>query len=367
MRILIATDAYRPQVNGVVRTYERLAENVETLGASLTFLTPSDFRSIPCPTYPQIQLALPNFRRAADLIRAAEPDAIHIATEGPVGWMTRNYCLRTGMPFTTSFHTRFAEYVSSRWLMPESWVYGLQRRFHNAGAGTMVATQSLASDLSQRGFRKLLPWTRGVDTNLFRPRPVRRFGDEPVFIYVGRVAIEKNIEAFLSLDLPGRKVIVGDGPQLAVLERKYPLVTFTGVVEGEELACCYASADVFVFPSRTDTFGMVILEAMASGVPVAAFPVTGPRDLVVQRVSGVLGEDLALAAREALTLDRAEVRVAAQAFSWEAAARMFLANVHDATQLNDEPVTETARGQRSPAKNSVRLPQDSARGWRLAR
>ena len=367
MRILIATDAYRPQVNGVVRTYERLEENVVALGADLTFLTPSHFRSIPCPTYPQIQLALPNFRRAAEFIRTAAPDAIHIATEGPVGWMTRHYCLRAGIPFTTSFHTRFAEYLSSRWLMPESWVYGLQRRFHNAGAGTMVATHSLAQDLSQRGFRKLLPWTRGVDTNLFRPRPVRRFGDEPVFIYVGRIAIEKNIEAFLSLDLPGRKVVVGDGPLLGPLERKYPSVTFTGVVEGEELACCYASADVFVFPSRTDTFGMVILEAMASGVPIAAFPVTGPRDLVVQGVSGVLDEDLACAVREALTLDRGQVRAAAQAFSWEAAARMFLANVHDATQLNDDPVTETVRGQRSPVKNSVRIARGNARGWRLAR
>ena len=236
MRILIATDAYHPQVNGVVRTYERLAENVERLGASLTFLTPSHFRSIPCPTYPQIQLALPDFARARSLIAAAAPDAIHIATEGPVGWMTRAHCLRAGVPFTTSFHTRFAEYVSSRSLVPESWIYGLQRRFHNAGAGTMVATQSLAADLSQRGFRKLLPWTRGVDTNLFRPRSVRRFGDEPVFLYVGRVAIEKNIEAFLALDLPGRKVVVGDGPLLAVLERKYPAVIFTGVAEGEALA-----------------------------------------------------------------------------------------------------------------------------------
>lgn len=367
MRILIATDAYHPQVNGVVRTYERLAENVGALGSSLTFLTPSHFRSVPCPTYPQIQLALPNFRHAASLIRAAAPDAIHIATEGPVGWMTRDYCLRAGIPFTTSFHTRFAEYVSSRWLMPESWVYGIQRRFHNAGAGTMVATQSLAADLSQRGFRKLLPWTRGVDTTLFRPRPVRRFGDEPVFLYVGRVAIEKNIEAFLSLDLPGRKVVVGDGPQLAQLERKYPSVTFTGVLEGEELACSYASADVFVFPSRTDTFGMVILEAMASGVPVAALPVTGPRDLVTQHVSGVLSEDLALAAREALSLDRSRVREAAQAFSWETAARMFLSNIHDARQLEDEAIVEVQREQQSRRKSSVHRTQGAARDWRLAR
>jgi glycosyltransferase involved in cell wall biosynthesis len=280
--------------------------------------------------------------------------------------MTRAYCLRTGIPFTTSFHTRFAEYVSSRSLVPESWIYGLQRRFHNAGAGTMVATQSLAADLSLRGFRKLLPWTRGVDTELFRPRPVRRFGEEPVFLYVGRVAIEKNIEAFLSLDLPGRKVVVGDGPLLGVLERKYPTVLFTGVAEGEELAACYASADVFVFPSRTDTFGMVVLEAMASGVPVAAFPVTGPRDLVAQGVSGALDEDLRAAAMAALSLDRGAVRAAALAFSWEAAARMFLCNIHDAMQLGDEAVIGTVR-EPKPRTNSVRLPQTSARGWRLAR
>ncbi len=366
MRILIATDAFHPQVNGVVRTYERLAENVERLGASLTFLTPSHFRSIPCPTYPQIQLALPDFARARSLIAAAAPDAIHIATEGPVGWMTRAHCLRAGVPFTTSFHTRFAEYVSSRSLVPESWIYGLQRRFHNAGAGTMVATQSLAADLSQRGFRKLLPWTRGVDTNLFRPRSVRRFGDEPVFLYVGRVAIEKNIEAFLALDLPGRKVVVGDGPLLAVLERKYPAVIFTGVAEGEALAESYASADVFVFPSRTDTFGMVVLEAMASGVPVAAFPVTGPRDLVAQGVSGVLDEDLGAAAMAALSLDRAQVREAALAFSWDAAARMFLTNIDDAMQLGDEVVIGAVREARQRT-SSVRVPQNGARGWRLAR
>jgi glycosyltransferase involved in cell wall biosynthesis len=366
MRILIATDAYHPQVNGVVRTYERLAENVERLGASLTFLTPSHFRSIPCPTYPQIQLALPDFARARSLIAAAAPDAIHVATEGPVGWMTRAHCLRAGVPFTTSFHTRFAEYVSSRSLVPESWIYGLQRRFHNAGAGTMVATQSLAADLSQRGFRKLLPWTRGVDTNLFRPRSVRRFGDERVFLYVGRVAIEKNIEAFLALDLPGRKVVVGDGPLLAVLERKYPAVTFTGVAEGEALAESYASADVFVFPSRTDTFGMVVLEAMASGVPVAAFPVTGPRDLVAQGVSGVLDQDLGSAAMAALSLDRGKVREAALAFSWDAAARMFLANIDEAIELGDEAVIGAVREARQ-RKGSVRVSQNGARGWRLAR
>jgi glycosyltransferase involved in cell wall biosynthesis len=366
MRILVATDAYHPQVNGVVRTYERLAETVETLGASLTFLTPSHFRSIPCPTYPQIQLALPDFARARKLIAAAAPDAIHIATEGPVGWMTRSYCLRAGIPFTTSFHTRFAEYVSSRSLVPESWIYGLQRRFHNAGVGTMVATQSLAADLSQRGFHNLLPWTRGVDTNLFRPRPVRRFGNDPVFLYVGRVAIEKNIEAFLLLDLPGRKVVVGDGPQLAVLERKYPDVIFTGVAAGEELAASYASADVFVFPSRTDTFGMVILEAMASGVPVAAFPVTGPRDLIAQGVSGVLDEDLQTAVVGALSLDRSQVRAAALAFSWEAAARLFLCNIDEATHLGDDTVTRAAREPRQRA-GSRSLPQNGARGWRLAR
>ena len=327
MRILLATDAWQPQINGVVRTYQRLAHELKLIGAELVVMGPENFRCVPCPSYPEIGLALPGRRRCSELIDAARPDAIHIATEGPVGWMARAHCLRRRMPFTTSFHTRFADYVSARWPVPESWVYAFQRRFHARSAGVMVATRSLADDLGRRGFERLLPWTRGVDTTLFRPAPVRLFGEGPVFLYAGRVAVEKNIEAFLSLDLPGVKVVVGGGPQLAELKARYPAAVFTGVREGEALAACYASADVFVFPSRTDTFGMVMLEAMACGVPVAAFPTIGPKDLVTPGVSGILREDLREAALAAQRLDRAKVRAAAFAFSWSTAAKLFLANV----------------------------------------
>ena len=341
MRVLVATDAWRPQVNGVVRTYERLEQEVSAQGAEFVFLSPCDFASVPCPTYPQIRLAIPNQRRAVSCIDALRPDAIHIATEGPVGWMARRYCRTRALPFTTSFHTRFAEYVSSRWTVPESWSYAFLRRFHSRSGGVMVATESLRQDLSARGFKRLLPWTRGVDTELFRPRPIRRFGAGPIFLYVGRVAVEKNIEAFLELDLPGRKVVVGDGPYLEHLRSRFPSVIFTGECSGDELASYYSSADVFVFPSRTDTFGMVILEAMASGLPVAAFPVTGPRDLVVDRVSGVLSEDLGRAAIAALALGREQSRAHALTFSWKNAASVFLGHVRGV--LNAAPAKRDTR------------------------
>lgn len=327
MRILLATDASPPQINGVVRTYQQLARELERMGVALTVLGPQHFRCVPCPSYPEIGLALPDRRRCSALIDAARADAIHIATEGPVGWMARRHCLGRRLPFTTSFHTRFADYVSARWPVPEAWVYALQRRFHARSAGVMAATSSLAAELKRRGFVRIVPWTRGVDAELFRPRPVRLFGAGPVFLYAGRVAVEKNIEAFLALDLPGAKVVVGDGPQRAALAARYPEAVFTGAREGEALAACYASADVLVFPSRTDTFGMVMLEAMASGVPVAAFPAIGPRDLVTPGVSGVLDEDLKAAALAACRLDRARVRGAAQAFTWARAAKLFVANI----------------------------------------
>ena len=329
MRLLIATDAWHPQINGVVRTYERLAAELTRLDVDVAFLTPSDFRTIPCPTYPEIRLALPRAGLIGSRFAAHRPHAVHIATEGPVGWMARRYCRTHARPFTTSFHTRFPDYVSQRTGIPPSWSWSLERAFHNAGAGMMVATPSLAAELDRRGFTRILPWTRGVDTTLFRPRPARRFGAGPVFLYVGRVAIEKNLEAFLALDLPGRKVVVGDGPALPALRATYPTTHFEGRVAGEALAECYASADVFVFPSRTDTFGMVLLEAMASGLPIAAYPVTGPVDLVQPGVNGVLSSDLGEAARRALTLDRSVIRRMAMSYSWDAAARMFLANIEN--------------------------------------
>lgn len=330
MKILIATDAWRPQVNGVVRTYERLADEMISLGAELTFLTPAEFTTWPCPTYPEIRLALPGYAYIIERMSLIQPDAVHIATEGPLGWMTRSHCLRRGIPFTTSFHTRFPDYLSRRFNIPESWVWAGLRRFHNRGAGMMVATPSLARELEARGFSRILPWTRGVDTNLFRPRKVRRFGDGPVYIYVGRIAVEKNIEAFLDLDLPGKKVVVGAGPLLDELRVRHPEVIFTGKQVGEDLAECYASADVFVMPSRTETFGIVILEAMASGLPVAAYPVTGPMDLIRQGETGVLSENLAEAAAAAARLDRTHVRNSALEFGWETTARLFLANIETA-------------------------------------
>ena len=275
-----------------------------------------------------------------------KPDAIHIATEGPVGWMVRRWCRNRRIPFTTSFHTRFPEYLNQRFGVPAAWIYAAQRRFHNAGAGMMVASPALASELEARGFERLLPWARGVDTELFRPRPVRLFGDaNPVFLYVGRVAVEKNLEAFLALDLPGRKVVVGAGPLLDRLKARHPDVEFTGKKTGEDLAQCYASADVFVFPSLTDTFGIVLLEAMPAGLPVAAFPVIGPLDNVVQGVTGILDTDLRNACLLALDLDRARVRQHAETFSWESAARLFISNIENALFA--------AQGRRIPVRRNL--------------
>lgn len=330
MRILVATDAWRPQLNGVVRTYERVCEEAQKLGADIAFLHPGAFHTVPAPTYPEIRLAVPGFRVVRRTFAEVNPEAVHIATEGPIGWMARAHCLKKRIPFTTSFHTRFPEYLKPRFRVPESFTYRLLKHFHNAGAGVMVATPSLADELCARGFDRVLPWTRGVDTDLFAPRPVRRFGQGPVFLYVGRVALEKNIAAFLDLDLPGAKVVVGDGPQLEELRVRYPHVTFTGKRTGEDLAECYASADVFVLPSLTETFGIVQLEAMASGLPVAAFPVTGPKDLVTPGTTGVLSPDLREAALAALTLDKPTVRARALDYSWENAARLFLANIESA-------------------------------------
>jgi glycosyltransferase involved in cell wall biosynthesis len=331
MRILVATDAWHPQVNGVVSTYSRLALEVKAIGAELVFFTSEGFRTLPCPAYPGIRLAIPNPRRVREAIEAAGADLIHIATEGPVGLMARAYCIRRGRPFTTSYHTKFPEYACALLGIPPCWSFAALRHFHNSGAGTMVATPSLQSELRQRGFKRLMAWTRGVDTHLFRPRRERHFGStRAVFLYVGRVSKEKNLEAFLSADLPGLKVVIGTGPHLPALKSRFPDVTFTGAKSGEELAQHYASADVFVFPSRTDTFGLVMLEAMASGVPVAAYPVTGPLDVVTRGVSGILDEDLAKAARAALELDRTQVRADAFRFSWAKTAELFMHNITSA-------------------------------------
>jgi len=328
MRILVATDAWRPQVNGVVRSLEQTAKAAQAQGVELVFLSPAGFASLPLPSYGEIRLALATPGQIARQIDAAGADFIHIATEGPIGFFTRQACLRRGRVFTTSYHTRFPEYISARVPLPESWSYAALRRFHNAGAGTMVSTPSFERELAGRGFQRLMRWSRGVDHTLYRPREERIFDlPGPIFLYVGRVAVEKNIEAFLRLSLPGSKVVVGDGPALETLKRAWPGVHFAGVLTGETLARAYASCDVFVFPSLTDTFGIVLLEALACGLPVAAFPVTGPIDVIGGTGAGVLDEDLGKAALACLDISRQACRAEAMNYTWERSAGQFIANV----------------------------------------
>jgi glycosyltransferase involved in cell wall biosynthesis len=328
MRILIATDAWHPQVNGVVRTLTMMADAAKALGAEVTFLTPETFATVRLPSYPDLRIAIPNPFKLARMITAAQADCIHIATEGPIGLAARHYCRKRGLRFTTSFHTRFPEYVSARMPIPESWVWSALRWFHGASHAVMAATPALADELRGRGFRNVVLWPRGVDSNLFHPREGADLGlPRPIFLSVGRVAVEKNLEAFLALDLPGTKVIVGDGPARAQLERDFPQAVFLGAKQGEELAQIYAAADVFVFPSLTDTYGLVLLEALASGVPVAAYPVTGPRDVIGDAPVGVLSDDLRNGCLGALTLSRQDCLEFAASHTWAASARAFIDNV----------------------------------------
>jgi glycosyltransferase involved in cell wall biosynthesis len=336
MRILVATDAWHPQVNGVVRTLTMMAEAAKAFGVDVSFVTPQSFRTFAMPSYPDLRLALPGQARIARLIADARPDSIHIATEGPIGLMVRRYCQRHGLPFTTSFHTRFPEYISARLPIPESWIWAALRWFHNASQAVMAATPALAGELRGRGFRNVVLWPRGVDTGQFHPRAVDLGLPRPVFLCVGRVAVEKNLEAFLDLDLPGTKLIVGDGPALTALAAKYPQAVFLGARQGEALAEAYAGADVFVFPSRTDTFGLVLLEALASGLPVAAFPVTGPRDVIGAAPVGVLNEDLRTACLSALTISPQACLAFAGKHGWEASARAFVENISNVRTFDPE-------------------------------
>ena len=328
MRVLIATDAWHPQVNGVFRTLTSLQRAARGLGVTVEFLSPEGFRTGPGPTYPGLRLAIPRRNRIARRMAEARPDAIHIATEGPIGHAVRAYCRRHGRPFTTSYTTRFPEYISARAPIPERWIYAALRRFHAAATVTMVATPSLMKELGERGFNNLGMWTRGVDTELFRPdRAIALEFPRPIFICLGRVAVEKNLDAFLSLDLPGTKVVIGKGPMEAELKARYPAVKFLGQLENGTLAGHLAAADVFVFPSRTDTFGIVQLEALASGVPIAAFPVTGPKDVIGAQPVGVLSEDLRAACLGALTISREACRDFALQYSWDNSARQFIGHV----------------------------------------
>ena len=336
MRILVVTDAWHPQVNGVVRTLGTLREELTLMGHEPVFITPDQFRSVPCPTYPEIRLALRPGPLLARTIEENQPCAIHIATEGPLGWAARRYCLKRQVPFTTAYHTKFPEYIRARFRVPLQMSYRLIRRFHAPASTIMVATQTIQDELEHRGFERIRRWSRGVDTTIFRPRseeeifalaPSLRDLPKPIHLYVGRVAIEKNILAFMAADLPGTKLVVGDGPQLDELRRKYPKVVFAGSKVGEELAAHYSAASVFVFPSRTDTFGLVLLEALASGVPVAAYPVPGPLDVIGVSPAGVLDEDLAVAAKKALGIPPDICRAHALSFSWQACTQQFLDNL----------------------------------------
>ncbi|MGD0024816.1 MAG: glycosyltransferase family 1 protein [Xanthobacteraceae bacterium] len=351
MRVLVATDAWHPQVNGVVRTLGALERAASRLGVAIEFISPEGFRTFRLPTYPGLRLALPNRRRIAERIAEARPDAIHIATEGPIGFAVRSYCRSRGRPFTTSYTTRFPEYISARVPIPQDCIYAALRRFHAAATVTMVATPSLMTELGERGFANLGMWIRGVDVDLFRPDRAIDLGlPRPIFMTVGRVAVEKNLPAFLSLDLPGTKVVIGAGPQQAGLKRRYPDAKFLGLLNNGILAAHLAAADVFVFPSRTDTFGIVQLEALASGVPIAAFPVTGPKDVVGDNPVGVLHEDLRLACLQALRLSRDACRAFALDYSWEYSARQFVGHARKvATGGDREPemavtIKETAHG-----------------------
>jgi len=338
MRVMIATDAWRPQINGVVRSLERMAEAAPDFGVTARMLTPEGFRQIGLPSYPDIRIALATQRAIAERIADFGPDHIHIATEGPIGWLTRAVCLAQKRQFTTSYHTRFPQYVAARWPIPESWSYGFLRRFHGPAAAVMVSTATVEAELRQHGFGNIVRWGRGVDLALFHPRPQSVLDlPRPIFLSVGRVAVEKNLDAFLSLRLPGSKVVVGDGPARADLQRAYPDVTFLGTREGEDLAAIYASSDVFVFPSLTDTFGIVLLEAVASGLPVAAFPVQGPMDVFAGSGAAVLNEDLRAAALKALRIPRETCLDLAARHGWQASAAQFYGHIRRVARPQGAP------------------------------
>jgi glycosyltransferase involved in cell wall biosynthesis len=328
MRIMIVTDAWFPQTNGVVSTLAQTAAWLGRFGHEIRMLTPKDFRSVACPTYPEIRLSLFPYKKVEKDILAFAPQALHIATEGPLGLSARRFCLRWGLRFTTSYHTQFPQYLRARFPIPVKLSYAALRRFHGVAVRCMVSTASMRKELAAQGFCNLAHWQRGVDTEKFRPRPKDLLDlPRPIAAYVGRVAIEKNIAAFLGMSWAGSKIVIGDGPERARLQQQYPNATFTGYKFGDELACHLAAADVMVFPSRTDTFGLVNLEAMACGVPVAAYPVTGPIDIIEDGVTGALDNDLAAAAVRALDVDPNACRARALKSGWDISSHEFERNL----------------------------------------
>lgn len=338
MRIALVSDAWAPQVNGVVRTLTETVSRARRAGHDLLTVTPDLFRSLPCPSYPEIRLALRPRPRLVHMLDDFAPDAVHIATEGPLGWAARRWCLDRARPFTTSFHTRFPDYVSARTRLPASLIWRPIARFHRPAEHILAATPRLAGELAEHGLTQTRLWSRGVDLDLFHPgllpHPAFATLPRPILLSVGRVAVEKNIEAFLAADVPGSKVVVGDGPALDRLRARYPEALFLGALHGAKLAAAYAGADVFVFPSKTDTFGLVMIEALAAGTPVAGYPVPGPLDVIGGEGLGVHGgtapvgavdDDLVSAIRRALAADRAACAAYARHFSWDASTAQFLA------------------------------------------
>lgn len=324
MRIAIVSDAWRPQINGVVRTIETIVKLLQAEGHEVEVFGPDRFRTLPCPTYPEIRLSLFPSARLHHMLKLFAPDAIHLVTEGPLGWAARRFCLARDIPFTTAYHTRFPEYVRARIRVPLGWSYAFVRRFHAPSAAVLVVAQSIRDELQARGFRNLVPWSRGVDIAAFKPQPREELSDgRPIWLYAGRLAVEKNIKAFLDLDLPGTKWVVGGGPQMKELRRRYKDVRFFGSVDTEELSRRYAQADCFVFPSRTDTFGLVMVEALASGVPVAGYPVPGPLDVVTTPKVGALDDDLRTACMAAIACEPADCRAHAESFTWAQCAWQF--------------------------------------------
>jgi glycosyltransferase involved in cell wall biosynthesis len=332
MKIMIVTDAWEPQVNGVVRTLKQTMHELKKLGHVIEMITPLEFKTVPCPTYPDISLSLFPGKKVKQKMAAFNPDAIHIATEGPLGIAARSYALKNKLPFTTAYHTRFPEYVKARTAIPLAVTYKFLRWFHDPSLALMAPTEVVIKDLKHYGFTNTVLWTRGVDLDIFKMQESRVLESEPpIFLCVGRVAVEKNIEAFLELKLPGSKWVVGDGPALEGLKNKYPHVNYLGVLQQEELAKVYAAADVFVFPSKTDTFGLVLLEAMACGLPVAAYPVTGPIDVLGDSDAGVMRENLQEACLLALRIPKESARKHAEKFSWQAASEQFLEHLKPKT------------------------------------
>jgi len=338
MRILIVTDAWEPQVNGVVRTIKAVTDELTRSGHRVSIISPDQYRSLPCPSYPEIRLAMVRPKTLGERIAAIAPDAIHLATEGPLCLAARRWCIDCAIGFTTAYHTQFPDYIARRTGIPARAIWPYIRWFHRPAARVLASTESIRRELRDHGVRHLAPWGRGVDLSLFRPetRPHSALARlaRPIQLYVGRIAVEKNVEAFLATPGLGTKVVVGDGPARADLQRRYRDAVFLGLLGGRDLAAAYAGADVFVFPSRTDTFGLVILEALASGTPVAAYPVTGPRDILTEE-TGAMDDDLAIAIARALTRDRSACAAYAGRFSWRASARQFLGALQPAQPIAD--------------------------------